>query len=143
MRYLGLDLGTRTLGIATSDDQGIIAVGVETYHFRENDLPKAVDYVKIVCETKRIDKIILGLPKNMDGSIGFQGEYVLKFKVMLESVLSQEIILQDERLSTSQVTKVMLEADVSRKNRKKAVDKLAATLILQSYLDRLAYSKKI
>ncbi|HOE78174.1 MAG TPA: Holliday junction resolvase RuvX [Bacilli bacterium] len=136
MRCLGLDLGTRTLGIAISDDQGKIAFGLETYHFRENDLPKAVDYVKILCATKQIDKIILGLPKNMDGSVGFQGEYVLKFKAMLEQVVECEIILEDERLTTSQANKVMLEADISRRKRKQAIDKLAATLILQSYLDR-------
>ena len=99
-------------------------------------MPKAVDYVKILCATKQIDKIILGLPKNMDGSVGFQGEYVLKFKAMLEQVVECEIILEDERLTTSQANKVMLEADISRRKRKQAIDKLAATLILQSYLDR-------
>ncbi|HHU23496.1 MAG: Holliday junction resolvase RuvX [Bacilli bacterium] len=136
MRCLGLDLGTRTLGIAISDDQGIIAFGLKTYHFRENDLPKVVDYVKILCASKQIDKIILGFPKNMDGSVGFQGEYVLKFKAMLESLVDIEIILEDERLTSTQANKVMLEADISRRKRKKAIDKLAATLILQSYLDR-------
>ncbi|NLZ84118.1 MAG: Holliday junction resolvase RuvX, partial [Acholeplasmataceae bacterium] len=72
----------------------------------------------------------------MDGSVGFQGEYVLKFKAMLEQVVECEIILEDERLTTSQANKVMLEADISRRKRKQAIDKLAATLILQSYLDR-------
>ena len=82
MRYLGLDLGNRTLGIAISDALGIIATGVETYRFKEKDLQKALDYVKIIVADRKVDKVVLGLPKNMDGSLGFQSEYVLEFKKM-------------------------------------------------------------
>ena len=84
---------------------------------------------------KNVDKIVLGLPKNMDGSLGFQSEYVLTFKEMLENEIGKEVIMMDERLTTAQVTRVMIDADISRKKRKEQVDKLAAVVILQSYLD--------
>ena len=134
MRYLGLDLGNRTLGVAVSDAMGIIATGVETYRFKEKDLQNALNYVKMVVADRQIDKVVLGLPKNMDGSLGFQSEYVLEFKSMLENegIL---VDLFDERLSTIQVTRIMIEADLSRQKRKQQVDKLAAVVILQSYLD--------
>lgn len=134
MRYLGLDLGNRTLGVAVSDAMGIIATGVETYRFKEKDLQNALNYVKMVIADRKIDKVVLGLPKNMDGSLGFQSEYVLEFKSMLENegIL---VDLFDERLSTIQVTRIMIEADLSRQKRKQQVDKLAAVVILQSYLD--------
>ena len=134
MRYLGLDLGNRTLGVAVSDAMGIIATGIETYRFKEKDLQNALNYVKMIVADRKIDKVVLGLPKNMDGSLGFQSEYVLEFKSMLEN---EGIIVDlfDERLSTIQVTRIMIEADLSRQKRKQQVDKLAAVVILQSYLD--------
>ena len=134
MRYMGLDLGNRTVGIAFSDPMGIVATGYETYRFNEKDLQKVLEYVKILVVEKNVDKIVLGLPKNMDGSLGFQSEYVLEFKSMLENegIL---VDLFDERLSTIQVTRIMIEADLSRQKRKQQVDKLAAVVILQSYLD--------
>lgn len=134
MRYLGLDLGNRTVGIAISDGLGIIATGVETYRFKEKDLQNALNYVKMIIDDRKVDKVVLGLPKNMDGSLGFQSEYVLEFKGMLEE-LGIEVELFDERLTTMQVTRVMIDADLSRQKRKKEVDKLAAVVILQSYLD--------
>ena len=134
MRYLGLDLGNRTVGIAVSDSLGIVATGVETYRFKEKDLQNALNYVKMICADRKIDKVVLGLPKNMDGSLGFQSEYVLEFKTMLENE-GIEVDLFDERLSTIQVTKIMIDADLSRQKRKQQVDKLAAVVILQSYLD--------
>ena len=134
MRYLGLDLGNRTVGIAVSDSLGIVATGIETYRFKEKDLQNALNYVKMICADRKIDKVVLGLPKNMDGSLGFQSEYVLEFKTMLENE-GIEVDLFDERLSTIQVTKIMIDADLSRQKRKQQVDKLAAVVILQSYLD--------
>ena len=134
MRYLGLDLGNRTLGVAVSDAMGIIATGIETYRFKEKDLQNALNYVKMIVADRKIDKVVLGLPKNMDGSLGFQSEYVLEFKSMLENE-GIVVDLFDERLSTIQVTRIMIEADLSRQKRKQQVDKLAAVLILQSYLD--------
>ena len=137
MRYLGLDLGTRTLGMAISDPAGIIATPYETARFSEKDLQKALEYVKIVVVEKSIDKIVMGLPKKMNGSLGFQSEYVLTFKEMLEKALDKEVIMIDERLTTTIVQRVMIDADLSRNKRKKNVDKLAAVVILQSYLDTL------
>lgn len=135
MRYMGLDLGNRTVGIAFSDPMGIIATGYETYRFNEKDLQKVLEYVKMLVVERKVDRIVLGLPKNMDGSLGFQAEYVMSFKKMLEDELAIEVILVDERLTTTQVTRVMIDADLSRKKRKSQVDKLAAVVILQSYLD--------
>ncbi len=136
MRYLGLDLGNRTCGIAVSDGLGIIATGVETYRFKEKDLQNVLNYVKMLVADRKVDKVVLGLPKNMDGTLGFQSEYVLEFKQMLESE-GIAVELFDERLSTIQVTKIMIDADLSRQKRKQQVDKLAAVVILQSYLDSI------
>mgnify|MGYP003411977892 CR=1 FL=1 len=136
MRYLGLDLGNRTVGIAISDGLGIVATGIETYRFKEKDLQNAFNYVKMIVADRNVDKVVLGLPKNMDGSLGFQAEYVLEFKEMLNQE-GIEVELFDERLTTMEVTKIMIGADLSRNKRKKEVDKLAAVVILQSYLDNL------
>ena len=135
MRYIGLDLGNRTVGVAFSDPMGIVATGYETFRFNEKDLQKVLEYVKILVVEKKVDKIVLGLPKNMDGTLGFQSDYVLSFKKMVEDEINIEVILVDERLTTTQVTRVMIDADLSRKKRKAQVDKLAAVVILQSYLD--------
>lgn len=137
MRYLGLDLGNRTCGIAVSDSMGIIATSIITIRFREKDLQKCLEYVKMYIADRKVDKIVMGLPKNMNGSLGFQSEYVLEFKKMLEEETHLEVILYDERLTTVEVTKMMISADLSRAKRKDKVDTLAATLILQSYLDSI------
>ncbi len=136
MRYLGLDLGNRTVGIAISDGLGIVATGIETYRFKEKDLQNAFNYVKMIIDDRNVDKVVLGLPKNMDGSLGFQAEYVMEFKGMLNAA-GVEVELFDERLTTMEVTKIMIGADLSRNKRKKEVDKLAAVVILQSYLDNI------
>lgn len=136
MKYLGLDLGNRTCGIAISDSLGLIATGVETYRFKEQDLKTLLNYIDQMAKDRQIQNIVLGLPKNMDGTLGFQAQYVLSFKEMLEN-LKYQVFLMDERLSTVQVNKVMIEADLSRNKRKQQVDKLAAVVILQSYLDSI------
>ncbi len=137
MRYLGLDLGNRTCGMAISDPMGIIATSITTVRFSEKDLQKCLEYVKMYVADRKVDKIVMGLPKNMNGSLGFQSEYVFEFKRMIEENLSLEVILFDERLTTVEVTKMMISADLSRAKRKNKVDTLAATLILQSYLDSI------
>ncbi len=114
----------------------MIATGVTTFHFKEKDLQSVLDYVKMEVRERKIDVVVLGLPKNMDGSLGFQAEYVLEFKGMLEAE-GIKVELIDERLTTIQVTRVMIDADMSRQKRKQQVDKLAAVVILQSYLDRI------
>lgn len=137
MRYLGLDLGNRTCGIAVSDPMGIIATSIETVRFSEKNLQKCLEYVKMYIADRKIEKIVMGLPKNMNGTLGPQSEYVFEFKKMLEEETGLEVILFDERLSTVEVTKIMISADISRAKRKTKVDTLAATLILQSYLDSI------
>lgn len=137
MKILGLDLGSKTLGVAISDELGIIANPVGTFKFNEYQLQEALEYVKILVAKHNIKKIVLGLAKNMDGSIGFQGQYTLKFKDMLIEQLALEVVMVDERLTSRMAEQVMLEADLSRKKRKTKVDQLAATIILQSYLDSI------
>lgn len=135
MRYIGLDLGNRTCGVAISDATGTIATAYDTVRFREKDLQKCLEYVIIIISEKKVDKIVLGNPINMNGTIGPQAEYVKEFKLMLEEATNKEVILFDERLTSVEVNKIMITADVSRAKRKTKVDTLAATLILQSYLD--------
>ena len=135
MKVLGLDLGSVTLGVAISDALGIIANPIGTYKINKNDLQDALNCVKLLVNEHRIERVVLGLPKNMNGSIGFQAEYSLEFKKLLESELNLEVVLIDERLTSKMANQVMIKADVSRKKRKANVDKLAATIILQAYLD--------
>ncbi|MFA6661864.1 MAG: Holliday junction resolvase RuvX [Bacilli bacterium] len=135
MRILGLDLGSRTVGMAKSDPMGIIATPIGTARIQENDLNEAYDRVIEAVNEYEIEAIVLGLPKNMNGSEGFQSEYSQTFKTMLEKGLDIPIFLQDERLTTKMAHSVMIRADVSRKKRKQNVDNIAATIILQSYLD--------
>lgn len=136
MRVIGLDLGNRTVGVALSDYLGIIANPVGTFRFEDQDLDSALAQVVAVIKENQVDKIVLGLPKNMNGTIGPQAEYCLKFKEMLEEATKLEVIMIDERLTSRQADVIMLKADMSRQKRKKNVDKLAATIILQTYLDR-------
>jgi len=135
MKVLGLDLGSVTLGVAISDALGIIANPIGTYKINKNDLQDALNCVKLLVNEHRVERVVLGLPKNMNGSIGFQAEYSLEFKKLLESELNLEVVLIDERLTSKMANQVMIKADVSRKKRKANVDKLAATIILQAYLD--------
>lgn len=135
MRYIGLDLGNRTCGIALSDLSGTIATAYETIRFREKDLQKCLECVIMIIAEKKVEKIVLGNPLNMNGTSGPQAEYVNEFKQMLEECTNLEVILYDERLTSVEVNRIMITADLSRQKRKSKVDTLAATLILQSYLD--------
>ena len=135
-RLIGLDLGTRTCGIAISDPIGIIASGYENYLFRENDFDDALNHVKEVCEKMNIEKIVIGLPKHMNGDLGEKCELVLAFKKRLEEETKLEVIPVDERWTTVIANKRLLEADLSRKKRKEVIDKMAAVEILQGYLNR-------
>lgn len=134
MRYLGLDLGTRTLGLALSDETLTIASSLYTIRY-END-EQLLDKLDKVIEEFSISKLVLGYPKNMNNTIGPKALLVEEFKQKLESRYGLEVLLQDERLSTVEATNYMLEANVSRKKRKKKIDSLAAVIILQTYLDR-------
>lgn len=136
MRYLGLDLGSKTLGIATSDLTETIATTLTTLRFQDEDYDSLLDSLKEIIEKEQIDKIVLGFPKNMDNTIGERAEIALAFKEKLENEIKLEVVLEDERLTSVISNQILIQADISRKKRKKKVDGIAAQLILQSYLDR-------
>ena len=135
MRYLGLDLGSRTLGVAVSDKTGLIASNYQTIRHNE-EYDRLLFEVKKLVEELEIDAIVLGFPKNMNNTIGPKGELSIEFKNKLEEIVTVPIYLQDERLTTKTAHDVLISGNVSRKNRKKVVDSVAATIILQTYLDR-------
>ena len=135
-KIIGLDLGSVTLGIAISDPLGIIAQGVETFRFPQDQDSLAIPRVKELCEKENVKTIVLGLPKHMNGDVGIRGEICLKFKEKLEKrIEGVEVVLQDERLSTKIAEQSLIFADISRKKRKQVIDKMAAVTILQTYLD--------
>ncbi len=135
MRYLGLDFGEKTIGMSISDKTGTIASSYNTLNYNE-DYISLFEEIKKIIEDKNIGKIVLGLPKNMDNSLGKRAILTLEFKEKLEEYLNCGILLEDERLTTKEAHKTLIEADMSRKKRKKIVDKLAATFILQNYLNK-------
>ena len=135
MRYLGLDLGSRTLGMALSDATGTIASSHKIVRHNEEYNRLVNDVVDVVSEWN-VSAIVLGLPKNMNNSIGFKGELSIKFKKKLEDRLNIPVYLEDERLTTKEAENLLISNDTSRKKRKKVIDSMAATIILQSYLDR-------
>ena len=135
MRYIGLDLGTKTLGVAISDKLGFIASFYKTIFFNEEDYNSLIPEIKEILKNNDSDTVVLGLPKNMDGSLGFAAERSMNFKDLLEKN-DINVILEDERLSSVEANNIMIKSDMSRNKRKKKVDGLAATIILQRYLDR-------
>ncbi len=134
MRYLGLDLGTKTLGLAITDEAHTLVSPLKTIRFASNDYESAKEELLKIIKTNNISKIILGLPKNMDNTLGFASNRSLKFKEMLESIIDIPVILVDERLSTTEAEKILIRGDLSRKKRKKVIDSVAAVLILETYL---------
>ena len=137
MRYLGLDLGTKTLGVSLSDRLGLISSTYKTIRFNENDYESALNQLEEIISEFKVEKIVLGLPKNMNNSLGFASERSMNFKKMIEEKYNIEVILQDERLSSVEANNIMIKNDTSRKKRKKSGDSLAANIILQSYLDKI------
>lgn len=136
MRYMGLDLGSKTLGIAISDTTKTIANVLTTLRFTNEDYASLLKPLKSIIADNSISKIILGYPKNMDNSIGKRALITLKFKELLEKEFGLEVVMEDERLTSVISNNILLEADLSRKKRKRKVDGVAAEVILQSYLDR-------
>ena len=134
MRYLGLDLGKKTLGLAISDRTGLIASFYKSIRYENED--KLISELKDIIKREKIDILVLGLPKNMDNSEGFRAIETLEFKEKLEQEIDKDIVLQDERLSTRMAENVLLDADLSSKKRKKIIDGVSAVVILQAYLDR-------
>lgn len=134
MRYLGLDLGTKSLGLALSDRTGLIASFYKNISYTDED--KLLEEIKDIVEKEHVEKLVLGLPKNMDNSLGWRSAETIEFKKKLEEKLDKEIILEDERLTTKIAENMLIDFDLSRKKRKKVIDGVSAVIILQSYLDR-------
>ena len=133
MIYLGLDLGSKTLGLAISDRTSTIATSLEV--LRYNDYDELLDKLSKIVESRKVDSFVLGNPLNLDGSISKRSEITFEFKKLLEEKFGKEVIMQDERLSTVEAERMLISNDEKRKNRKKVIDKVAATIILQGYLD--------
>lgn len=132
---MGLDVGSKTVGVAISDPLGWTAQGVETIQIDENRKQFGYDSVKELVLEYEVEKVVVGLPKNMNNTIGPRAESSKIYAEVLESRIGLPVVLWDERLTTSAAERTLIEADVSRKKRKEVIDKLAAVMILQSYLD--------
>ncbi|MDM5195384.1 Holliday junction resolvase RuvX [Bacillus hominis] len=135
MRILGLDVGTKTVGVAMSDEMGWTAQGLETIKINEERGHFGFDRISELVKQYNVDKIVVGLPKNMNGTIGPRGEACQQFAENLQNLLQLEVVMWDERLSTMAAERLLISADVSRKKRKQVIDKMAAVVILQGFLD--------
>lgn len=132
-RIMGLDIGDKTIGVAVSDIMGLTAQGVTT--IKRVGKKKDIEEIKKIISERQVNKIVSGLPKNMNGTIGVQGEKVQKFCELLKQETNLPIEFWDERLSTVAAERSLIEGNVRRENRKKVIDMLAAVIILQGYLD--------
>ncbi len=135
MRIMALDVGEKRIGVALSDPLKITAQGLETYV--RTTLTEDVAHLAHLITEYDVSELVVGLPKNMDGSIGFKAEEVQQFTEALLDKIAIDVVYVDERLTTVSAERALLEADVSRKKRRKVIDKMAAVIILQSYLERL------
>lgn len=134
---MGLDVGSKTLGVAVSDPFGWTAQGIEIIQINEAKEQFGLNRLSEIIKEYEVEKIVVGLPKNMDSTIGPRAEASLQFGNLLEETFHLPVIYQDERLTTMQANRMMIEeGNVSRKKRKKVIDKLAAVMILQNYLDQ-------
>lgn len=136
MKKMGLDVGEKTIGVAVSDAFGWTAQGIKTIRWNEKNPSSADEELAGLIREYQITEAVIGHPKNMNGSLGPRAEASERFARHLEEQFGIETVLWDERMSTMAAERVLLEADVSRKKRKKVIDKMAAVMILQSYLDR-------
>ena len=139
MKIVGLDLGSRTLGIAISDELGFLARAVETYRFEDDNYEKAVEYTIAFCNKEKVKTVVLGYPKHMNGDAGIRAHISEEFKTSIEEKSDIKVVLQDERLTTKIVDRAMISGNVRRKDRKQKKDEMAAVVILQNYLDRKAF----
>jgi putative Holliday junction resolvase len=136
MRILGLDYGSKTVGVSVSDPLGLTAQGVEIIRrTSENKLRQTLARIESLVKEYGVEKIVLGLPKNMNNTLGDRAEKSIEFKAMLERRTGLPVVLWDERLTTVEANRTLMESGVRRENRKDYVDKLAAVYILQGYLD--------
>ncbi|MCQ6278199.1 Holliday junction resolvase RuvX [Bacillus sp. EB600] len=135
MRTLGLDVGSKTVGVALSDELGWTAQGLKTLKINEEKNEFGFDEVGEIIKEYDVELVVIGYPKNMNGTIGPRGEASQRYASEIENRFSLPTVLWDERLTTMAAERVLIEADVSRKKRKKVIDKMAAMMILQGYLD--------
>ncbi|MFU0783403.1 MAG: Holliday junction resolvase RuvX [Thermoanaerobacterium thermosaccharolyticum] len=134
MRTIGLDVGDKTIGVAISDPSGLIAQGIKT--IKRSNLDDDIQEINKIINSFKAEEIVVGFPKNMNGTIGPQGQKVINFVEILKKEIDLPILLWDERLTTVEANRMLIEgADMRRDKRKKVIDKLAATIILQGYLD--------
>ena len=136
MRYLGLDLGTKTLGVAVSDKTNTLSSFLKVIRFKSEDYESVIDELKEIVEEYQVTTIALGLPKNMDNSCGFAAQRSLNFKEQIEKNINVEVELIDERLTTVQAENILISMDKSRQKRKQVIDGVAACLILDTYIKR-------
>ncbi len=136
MRYLGLDLGSKTLGVSISDLTNTVASLYTTIRFKEEDYEYAIKELEPIITENKITDIVLGLPKNMNNTLSTRALICLEFKEKLEKTFNINVIMEDERLTSVISNNILIDANMSRKKRKTKVDGMAAILILQSYLDR-------
>lgn len=143
MRIMGLDYGTKTVGVAVSDALGLTAQAVETIQRKEeNKLRRSLARIEELISQYEVEKIVLGFPKHMNNDIGERAERTLEFKEKLIQRTGLEVIMWDERLTTVEAERTLIESNVRRENRKQYIDKIAAVFILQGYLDSVYNSKK-
>jgi len=136
MRYLGIDLGSKTIGLALTDETLTIASPYKTIFFDNEDYSSTIGDIKEIIDEFNIKKIVMGLPKNMNNTLGERALITLDYKKLLEHNFNIEVILMDERLTSVISNSILIEGDMSRKKRKKKVDSIAAQIILQDYLNR-------
>ena len=141
MRIMGLDYGSKTVGVAISDSLGITAQGIETICRKdENKLRKTCARIEALIEEYQVERIVLGLPKHMNNDVGERAELSIEFGKMLTRRTGLEVVMWDERLTTVEAERTLIESKVKREDRKKYIDKIAAVFILQGYLDSLGTS---
>ena len=138
-RIMGLDFGSKTVGVAISDPLGITAQGIETItREQENKLRRTLARIEALIQEYQVTSIVLGLPKNMNNTLGERAEKTLEFKAMLERRTGLEVTMWDERLTTVSAERTLIESGVRREHRKEYIDMIAAVYILQGYLDSIA-----
>lgn len=133
MRWMGLDYGDKTIGVAVSDEMGWTAQGIEV--IRRKSPEEDLERIRTLVETYGVDELVVGFPRNMNGSVGPRGEICKEFAETLRRKLQLPVHLWDERLTTAEAERMLIKADVSRKKRRQVIDKMAAALILQGFLD--------
>ncbi len=139
MKYIGLDLGSRTCGVSISDELGILARALTTIRFKDDEYNYCAKEIIKICNNENVKKIVLGLPKHMNGDMGERAKISLDFKDKLEKMADVEVILYDERLTTIAVDRIMIEGNLRRGERHKKKDEMAAVVILQDFLNSKSF----